>query len=360
MSSKWLPEWLAANYFRLDKKYQMKKASSTFSEPFTFFDAKKTLETSSQSVQKTLWELEHRGFLVKRRDEVDYRSKHYQLISFRVLQQFFEIYFRFKKGEFEKLSIEDKLRICSWEYTLVGSAAAYCYHKYQAPGKVIEVAVDSGDYGKFIALLADSDTVVTPLELFETRRAKRYVQLVPGKPGLEPNKTPEGVFIEKIEDLITDLLSKSTLQSIIEVVALIVTNAKTIDWKKATEVAKKQGVLPQLGCVIEIVNQEARRPLVSKGVLERITVQMGGQPPYFGVLFPEDARNWQSKTGRLSQLGPILTQKEKDEIIGDVQTLDYYSKLNTKWGFNIKIPRAAVRKALDDLGVALRGLGTER
>ncbi|MEK6924412.1 MAG: hypothetical protein AABW54_04185 [Candidatus Micrarchaeota archaeon] len=356
---KWLPEWLARNYFKLEaateKLWEARQTDVSESRiAFSFQEAKEILGASDAVTQKTLWELEIRGFLLKRREDAKLSSKRYFLTPFAELLDVLKIYLTFPHRGFEKLLLEKKLAMAPWGYMLTGGSAAYYYSRYQSPGKVLEIEVRPNDYGRWMAFLSDRRTVVNPDAPIETRRAKRYVRLSCFLNGAEDDFSDiDGLKVKRVEQLLVDFLYDDSLASATQAIALAASKYQPIDWKDAVTRAEKRQLLRPLGCVLEILNSEAKKRVVGIGVVKDIRSR---QPiPAEVRVFPrKEAVEYEELNKKLLSGGRWLSKGDLEAITRSRDSLRYYEEIGRKWNMTILLPRAAVRKILDDLGVELR------
>lgn len=347
---RWMPEWLARNYFKLHQEFDGEYGST---RPFAFPEAVNSLKVSKQVAQKTLWELELRGFVTKRRSETNYRNRVYQMIQIADVMDALKSYFKFKKGQFEKLSLVKKICLLPWDYVLAGSSAAAYYHGYQSTGRVLKLMANPSDYGKIIALLSSKDTVVSTEAGIEYKRAKYYVRLLSlsydWKELIQPAE--DGVNIERREYLLIDFLKQGTLASANEGVALIATNSKKINWSEVITLAEKNNLRRELGCLLDIINLEARKPVVEPGVV----LQLEATPAtnWFTEFPAGQAEAYKGISHKIESQKHVLSKTELGELEEKRSKLVYYHTLGKKWVLTILLPRDVIRKTLQDLGVEL-------
>lgn len=338
---KQMPEWLKRNYNALWKKHKK--------EAFTFKQVRDELGISREMTVKTLWELEQRGFIVKQRSETDYRARIYRLISPEDIKFVMNLY-SLEEPRIE--SITDKLVFVNDKipYAITGSYAAYHYHHYMNPPSVIEIKIQLQDEGKWIAFLTDKKTRVFTSNVIETRKVKNYVKLTGSKWAIDyiRTQTKDGYYIEKPEFLIIELLERQSQTSIIEAVAIITTNKNYIAWENLLKYANSR----RLGCLLDIMNFEAYRPVIKPEIIEKIKKRVSGKTD---EEFPKD----QIFLSRLRELEnklahhTLLTEGEKLEFERAKRYFEAYEELSRKWGIFIILPRNVIRKVLEDLGVKL-------
>ncbi len=342
--TKEMPEWLKRYYNQLWEKHK--------NESFTFQTSMKELDISKKMITKTLLELEKKGFLSKERSPIDYRARVYRLISPEDIKFAVGFYPLIEKEKIEKLTLIDKLVFIEDKltYAITGSNAAYHYHNYINPPKTVEIKIHLSDAGKWIAFLTDEKTRVFLGDVIESRKINNYVKLLHSDMALDSirTKTKEGYYIEKPEFLIIELLKRQTQTSIIEAVAIILTNETSILWSGSAGLP--WGVSRRLGFLLDAINLEARRKVINPKIIEQIKKDVEGK---VAEIFPgdeiflakfEDLRNKKAHN-------VLLTEKEKFEIEKLEMQFEGYKNLSEKWGMHIILPRLVIHKVLEDLGV---------
>jgi hypothetical protein len=349
--SKEMPEWLKKNYNALWGRYG--------NEMFAFDDVKKELGSGRSMTIKTLWELEKRGFINKERSEVDYRARNYRLISPEDIAFVVGLYSLAEEEKTRGQTLTDKFVFIGEKlpYAITGSLAAYHYHHYMNPQKVVEVKVEPQDDGKWIAFLTDEGTRVFLGGVIETRKVKNYVRLMRSSRPIEAIReiTGQGYYIEKPEFLVIELLERQTQTSIIEAAAVIALNESRIVWSGPNGVvnlARSSGVSRRLGFLLDAMNLEAERAVIRQGVLKDVKEDVAGRS---SEVFPRDEvflsqfRELRNKLAHRS----LLTDKEIGELERAKARFEGYRELSEKWGIQSILPRGVIRKVLDDLGVEL-------
>ena len=349
--SKEMPEWLKKNYNRLWNRYR--------NEKFSFRKVEKELGISRSMTIKTLWELEQRGFINKERSEVDYRARTYRLISPEDINFVIGLYSLIEKEKLEKQNLMEKLVFIGEKlpYAITGSHAAYHYHHYMSPPKVVDIKIETLDEGKWIAFLTDEKTRVFLDNVIETRKVKNYVKLMHSSRLVRNirDRTNRGYYIEKPEFLIIELLERQTQSSIIEVIAIIALNKTGITWSGSDGVvnlAKSSGISRRLGFLLDAMNFESQRPIVKAEIIKDIKKEVIGKSD---EVFPRDEislsryRELRNKLVHRS----LLTNKEIEELERAKERFEGYKELSEKWGIQSILPRDVIRKVLDDLGVDL-------
>jgi hypothetical protein len=340
------PEWLKKYYNRLWERYK--------NESFTFQFAMKELGLSKKMITKTLLELEKRGLISKERNPIDFRAKTYKLIPNEDINFAVGLYSLMERGKIQKMTLLDKLIFIGDRllYAITGSHAAYYYHNYINPPKTMEIKINFNDAGKWIAFLTDEKTRVFLDDVIETKKIDNYVKLLDSRRAIDDirTKTKEGYYIEKPEFLIIELLERQTQTSIIEAVAMILSNKKSLSWGSLLNLAKTWGVSRRLGFLLDAINLEARRNIINPETIEILKKDAVGK---VDDVFPRDeillAKLKDIRNKAAHQV--LLTEKEKEEV--DMLTKQFlsYEELSRKWGMNIILPRLVIHKVLEDLGV---------
>ena len=348
---KGMPGWLKKYYNVLWKKYG--------NEEFRFGDLKKELGVSKAMTIKTLWELEKRGFLVKERSEIDYRARVYRLISPEDVSFVIGFCSLLEEKELKEKTFIDKLILIDNKlpYAITGSYAAYYYHHYMHPPKIIEIKIKSGDEGKWIAYLTDEETRVFIGKIIEKRRISNYVKLLHSAWPLTiiRKKTERGYYIEKPEFLIIELLGRQTQTSITEAIAIIVSNKDEIKWNGRyglVDLARGQKISRALGFLLDAINYEAYKSLIKQEIIRKIKEDAIGKTD---EIFPRDTVSLSRFRELRNKLvhEALLSAKEREELYRTLSLFEGYHKLSENWGFQAILPRHTIRKVLEDLGVKL-------
>lgn len=346
-----MPEWLKKHYNILWTKYR--------NQAFTFKHAIKELGVSRAMTIKTLWELEQRGFVNKERSEVDYRARTYRLISPEDISFVTGLYSLVEKEKIGKQSLIEKLVFINdrLSYALTGSHAAYYFHHYMLPPKVIEMKIESKDEGKWIAFLTDEKTRVFIGDIIEARKISNYVKLAYSYRPIDliRIRTDEGYYIEKPEFLLMELLERQTQTSITEAIAIILQKKDQLRWYGdggIIELADNMGLLRRLGFLLDAINLEARKSVIRVEIIQKIRNDVKGKSD---EIFPRD-KIFLSRFGELrNKLAhrALLTKEETEELEKVKERFEGYKALSEKWGIQSILPKDVVRKVLEDLGVKL-------
>jgi len=346
-----MPEWLKKQYNRLWVRYK--------NQAFPFKDVTKELGISRAMTIKTLWELEQRGFLSKERSEVDYRARTYKLISPEDINFAIGLYSLVEKEKLGKQGLIEKLVFIddSLSYAMTGSHAAYYYHRYMVPPRVLEIKIEPRDEGKWIAFLTDERTRVFTGDIIEARKISNYVKLLHSARPIDSirKKTEEGYYIEKPEFLLMELLERQTQTSIVEAIAIILQEKDKLKWHGSNgliDLAKESGFSRRLGFLLDAINFESSKSVIEAKIIQDIKGDFRGKSD---EIFPRDEiflsrfRELRNK----SMHRALLTTGEIEELTRMKERFEGYRKLSEKWGFQAILPRDFVRKVLEDLGVRL-------
>jgi hypothetical protein len=258
-----------------------------------------------------------------------------------------------KQSLIEKLLfIDDRLL-----YVLTGSYAAYHYHYYITPTKVLEIKIEPQDEGKWIAFLTDEKTRVFIDDIIETRKISNYVKLLHSAMPINSirTRTQEGYYIEKPEFLLMELLERQTQTNITEAIATILQNKDQLKWygkDGIVDLARDLGFSRRLGFLLDVMNFEADEPIVEREIIQRIKKNVRGKSD---EIFPRDEislSRFRELRNRLAHQA-LLTKDEIEEFEKIKERFEGYKTFSEKWGLSVVLPREVVRKVLEDLGVRL-------
>jgi len=259
----WIPPWLAKAYARI---YSAKKT-----ETFDFSEAAEILGIKDERpLAKTVAKLRSSGYLVTRRDPVDPRRKLFRLIDPESIVLAMAI-----QSEAKIDDVIGKLRAASasLDYYLDGAYAAYQYHRYSAPGR-IDLSVRATQLSIWIALLSG-------------RGASLSIDDIPAEKPAENNIYLRSDFDEKFSEHVRVIdgakyLSPEMLvvmgitranPSIEDVLALLVVQRRKLDWRGLLEVADAYSATRFLGCILDVLNFESRKPLFESKLIGKILKQ---------------------------------------------------------------------------------------
>lgn len=348
---KQMPEWL--------KKYYNTLWNQHNNEAFTFKDVKQELGISRSMTIKTLRELEQRGFMNKERSEIDYRARTYRLISPEDIKFVIGLYSLIEKEKIRKQTLMEKFVFIDEKlpYVITGSHAAYRYHRYMNPPKVVEVKTKPKDEGKWIAFLTDEKTRVFLRQVIETKKVSNYVRLLHFTRPIKRirKRTKQGYYIEKPESLVIELLQRQSHVSTIEAIAIITMNKNKMKWSGSggiLNLARSSGMSRRLGLILDAMNLEAQKHLIDVEMIQNIKKDVTGKSD---EIFPSDEvflPRFHELRNKLAHKA-LLTPKEVEELERAKERFEGYRALGEKWGIQVILPRDVVRKVLEDLGVKL-------
>ncbi len=346
-----IPDWLKRYYNQLWERHK--------NESFTFQGSMKELDISKKMITKTLLELEKRGFLSKERSPIDYRARIYRLVSPDDINFAVGLYPIIENERIEKQTLTGKLTFIGdrLPYVVTGSHAAYYYHNYLNPPKTVEIKINLGDAGKWIAFLTDEKTRAFLGDVIESRKINNYVKLLHSNRAIDyiRTKIKDGYYIEKPEFLVIELLERQTQTSITEAVAIILTNKTNLLWSTPTglpNIAKSFGVSRRLGFLLDAINLEAGRKIIKPKIIESIKKDVGGKTD---DIFPRDEvflAKFMELRNKIAH-GVLSTEIERAEVERSKMQFEGYKNLGDKWGMVVILPKSVIRKILEDLGVRL-------
>jgi hypothetical protein len=306
----WIPPWLAKAYARI---YYAKKT-----ETFDFLEAAEILGIKDERpLAKTVAKLKSFGYLIARRDPVDSRRKLFRLIDPESVVLAMAI-----QSEVKTDHVTGKLRAASdsLDYYLNGAYAAYQYHRYSAPGK-IDLSVRATQLSTWIALLSGRGTSLS-------------IDNIPAEKPAENNIHLHSDFDEKFSEQVrvidgTKYLSPEMLivsgivranPSIEDVLALLVVQRRKLDWKGMLEVTNAYNATRFLGCILDVLNFESRKPLYESNLIGRIFKKSNLEAR---LDFP-----------------PSMTARASEKL---------YEPIASKWNLRLHLTHALVTKILTDL-----------
>jgi hypothetical protein len=306
----WIPAWLAKAYARI---YSAKKTGT-----FDFSEAAKILGMKDERpLAKTVAKLRSFGYLITRRDPVDSRRKLFRLIDPESIVLAMAIQSRAKTDD-----VTGKLRAASGslDYYLNGAYAAYQYHRYSAPGR-IDVSVRAAQLSSWIALLSG-------------RGVSLSIDGIPAEKPAENNIQLHSDFDEKFSEHVRvidgiNYLSPEMLvilgiaganPSIEDVLALLVVQRRKLDWGGLLEVANAYNATRFLGCILNVLNFESRRPLYESNLI--------------GKMFKQS--NLEARLDFPASMSSQPTEK-------------LYESVASKWNLRLHLTHALVTKILTDL-----------
>lgn len=307
---RWIPPWLARAYARLYEALGTREFDYSEAGPIIELEDKRRIAT-------TLTKLRVFGYLTVRRDPVDPRRKLFRLIDPESVVLAMSI-----QSEAKVDDVAAKLRSASgsMDYYLNGAYAAYQYHRYSAPGR-IDLSVRAAQLSTWVALLSG-------------RGVSLSIDDIPAEKPAESNIHLRSDFDEKLSEYVRVIdgikyLSPEMLivlgiargnPSMEDVLALLVVQRKRLDWRGLLEVAEAYGATRFLGCILDVLNFESRRPLYESDLIRKMFKQSNLEAR---LDFPDSMRS--QPTEKL------------------------YEPLASKWNLRLHLTHAFVTKILTDL-----------
>ncbi len=306
----WIPPWLAKAYARI---YSAKKT-----ETFDFSEAAEILSIKDERrLAKTVAKLKSYGYLVTRRDPVDPRRKLFRLLDPESIVLAMAIQSSGKTDD-----VVGKLRAASGslDYYLNGAYAAYEYHRYSAPGR-IDISVKAPELPTWIALLSGRDASLSIDDIPAEKPAENNIHLRSDfeEKFAENIRVVDGMRYLSPEMLVVSGIARAN-PSIEDVLALLVVQREKLDWRSLREVAEAYNATRFLGCILDVLNFESRRPLYESNLIGRILKQSNLEAR---LDFPASMRS--QPTEKL------------------------YESVASKWNLRLHLTHALVIKILTDL-----------
>lgn len=307
---RWVPPWLARAYARL---YATKR-----NETFGFPEAGTILQIKDErSLAKTLAKLKTSGCLTVRRDPIDPRRKLFKLVDPESLVLAMAIQSQAKSVDLTgKLS--GALRFL--DYYVNGAYAAYQYHRYSAPGR-IDLSVRADQIPTWTALLSEKDTAISVDEMPAEKPAKVNIHLRSDfdEKLSESTWMIDGVRYLSPEALVVLGIARDS-PSVEDTLAILIVQRTSLDWKKLVPLSEAYNAMRFLGCILDVVNFEWRKPLFPKSQIDRIFRQSDLRAR---VDFPSSLRT-----------EPIEPR---------------YESVASKWNLRLHLSHAVVSKVITDL-----------
>jgi len=306
----WIPPWLAKAYARI---YYAKKT-----ETFDFSEAAEILGIKDERpLAKTVAKLKSFGYLIARRDPVDSRRKLFRLIDPESVVLAMAI-----QSEVKRDDVTGKLRAASdsLDYYLNGAYAAYQYHRYSAPGK-IDLSVRATQLSTWIALLSGRGTSLSIDNIPAEKPAENNIHLCSDfdEKFSEQVRVIDGTKYLSPEMLIVSGIVRAN-PSIEDVLALLVVQRRKLDWKGMLEVTNAYNATRFLGCILDVLNFESRKPLYESNLI--------------GKIFKKS-----NLEARLD-FPPSMTARAPEKL---------YEPITSKWNLRLHLTHALVTKILTDL-----------
>jgi hypothetical protein len=306
----WLPPWLAKAYARV---YLAKKTMT-----FDFREAGEILGIKDERpLAKTLAKLKSHGYLITRRDPVDPRRKLFTLIDPESSVLAMAIQSRAKT---DSLTIKIAAAPGLLDYYMDGAYAANQYHHYSAPGR-IDISVRKDQLPTWIALASGKTTALSINDIPAEKGAENNVHLNADfdEKLSEHARVIDGIRFLSPEMLVISGLTEENL-SLEDVLAILVVYRAGLDWKKLLELSQAYNATRFLGCLLDVLNFEARKPLFRKSLIGRMLRRSNLDAR---LDFPVSMRNQ-----------PV----EK-----------LYEAISSKWNLRVHLAHALVSKVLTDL-----------
>lgn len=220
-------------------------------------------------------------------------------------------------------------------YLVVGAQAAYHYHGWRVPpAREYALLIDTVDFDTWYSYLRDS-RIFVGRKAPTSQKRERYVEVVVLVPELsdelwENRRQIDGVAYIGPADLIFHLIAMQSEAAIGEALAILVSQRDVWDWDTLTSIIKAKRMARQLGCLFEILNEEAQQPIIPVQVIESLHAVV------------------QDTVGEAVFTFPL---RESEERLSPGKVPEEYKAIGRRWGVNVLLPRHLVVKVLDDLGV---------
>ena len=256
------------------------------------------------------------GYLITRRDPVDPRRKLFRLIDPESIVLAMAI-----QSEAKTDDATGKLRAASGslDYYLNGAYAAYQYHRYSAPGR-IDLSVRAAQMSTWIALLSGRGTSLSIDDIPAEKPAENNIYLRSDfEKFSEHVRVIDGIKYLSPEMLVVLGIARAN-PSIEDVLALLVVQRRELDWRGLLEVADAYNATRFLGCILDVLNFESRKPLYESNLIGRILKQTNLE-------------------ARLDFPASMRTQPPEK----------LYEPIASKWNLRLHLTRALVTKILTDL-----------
>jgi hypothetical protein len=306
----WMPPWVARAYARL---YAAKRMDT-----FDFSEAGRILELKDKrQVAKRLTRLKTSGHLTARRDPVDPRRKLFKLVDPESIVLAVAIQSRAKTTD-----VSEKLKAASGvlDYYVNGAHAAYQYHHYLAPGR-IDISVRTEQLPTWIALLSEEDVAISIDETPAEHPAETIVSL---RSGFDEKFSEHVRVIDGIKYLSPEVLVilgvTRDRPAVEDVLAILVVQRAKLDWKVLTSLSEAYNATRFVGCLLDVLNSEMRKPLFPTARINKLLRQSNLQ-------------------ARLDF--PIGVKGEPAE--------ERYATISSKWNVRLRLSHAVVSKILIDL-----------
>jgi hypothetical protein len=306
----WTPPWVARAYARL---YVAKRMDT-----FDFWEAGRILELKDKrQVAKRLTRLKNSGHLTARRDPVDPRRKLFKLVDPESIVLAMAIQSRAKTAD-----VSEKLKAASGllDYYVNGAYAAYQYHHYYAPGR-IDISVKAEQLPTWIALLSEKGVAISIDEIPAENPAETNVSL---RSDIDEKLSEHVRVIDGVKYLSPEVLVILGITrdrpGVEDVLAILVVQRAKLDWKALTTLSEDYNATRFVGCLLDVLNTEARKPLFPTAHINKLLRESNLQAR---LDFP---------TG-----------------VGGEPMEERYATISSKWNVRLHLSHAAVSKILIDL-----------
>ena len=192
--------------------------------------------------------------------------------------------------------------------------------RYSAAGSM-DISVRPDRLPTWIALVSETEVALSIDDIPAERPAATNIHLRSDfdERLSEHLNVIDGVRYLSPEILVVLGITRGSL-SIGDVLAILIVKRAKLDWKKMLEMANAYNATRLLGCILDVLNFESRKPLFEKGLVNKIFRQSNLDAR---LDFPEDLR----------------TQP--------VEKL--YDSISEKWNLRLHLSHALVSKTLTDL-----------
>jgi len=333
-----LPRWLSKRYSLL---YINKDEN-----PILFEEAQRILNLNENLTLKTVSELAKSGALITKRDPLDERQKIYKLVN----PEDFHFAEGVQASLHDKASLLEKIRHMGKHlaYLVIGDYAVLLHTKYVYP-TTIDIKVKDGDYAKWYAYLRDSQTHVA-LEPAYVKQVKRYRNIINLTNGLTEEEfgdrsEVDGLSVEPLESLILDMMKGQNEASLSNAMALAVVGKSQINWEKLAKKSREADLNRQIGCLLEILNIEAKRDIFTQSLLEMLTPKEKQPKTTFSTYYLARVNELERKTRDM-----FTSESEKQMAMKELTHLtSTYKTLEEKWSLEIILPSHVPKKIVQDL-----------
>jgi hypothetical protein len=306
----WTPPWLAKAYARL---YALMGTSA-----FDYSEAGAALELKDKRpIATTLMKLRTFGHLTVRRDPIDPRRKLFRLVDPQSIVLAMAIQSRAKTND-----ITGKLKVASslLDYYVSGAYAAYQYHHYSAAGSV-DISIRPDQLSLWIALVSEPKVALSIDDVPAERPSGTTIHLHSDfdEKFLQYLRVIGGIRFLSAEILVVLGITREN-PSLEDVLAILVAYRKKLEWRKLLELADAYQATRFVGCVLEVLNSESRRPLFEKRIIDKMLSQS----------------NLEARLDFPASMKPLPIER-------------LYEDIASKWNLKLHLTHAVLSKILTDL-----------